>query len=71
MITVFLVKRVLDRGPERKESNETVLGLVIIIILISYIIFILLIMENHPSRNQEQNSTDRDLRFGEICDNCF
>jgi hypothetical protein len=54
-------KRVLDRGPEQRESNLTVLCPLIIIILISYIIIYyiiikLLIMENHPSRNRKRNS---------------
>ncbi len=50
----FWFKRVLDRGPEERESKLTVLCLLIITILISYIIkyhiiIKLLIMENHPS----------------------
>ncbi len=69
----FLFKRVLDQGPEQRESKMTVLCPLIIIILISYIIIYyiiiyyiiiyyiiiyyiiikLLIMENHPSRNQK------------------
>jgi hypothetical protein len=44
-----LVKRVPGRGPEQRESEKTVLYLQIIIILISYIIIKLLIIENHPS----------------------
>jgi hypothetical protein len=56
-----LFKRVLDQGPEQRESNLTVLCLLIIIILISYIIIYyiiikLLIMENHSSRNWKPNS---------------
>jgi len=50
----FWFKWVLDQGPEQRESNWTVLCLLIIIILISYIIIKLLnklIMENHPSQN--------------------
>jgi hypothetical protein len=50
----FWFKRVLDRGPEQRESKLTVLCMLIIIILISYII--LLIMENYPSQNQKRNS---------------
>jgi hypothetical protein len=39
MAIVFLVKRVPGRGPEQRESGETVLYLlIVIIILISYII---------------------------------
>jgi hypothetical protein len=50
----FWFKQVLDRGPEQRESKLTVLCLLIIIKLISYItiyyiIIKLLIMENHPS----------------------
>jgi hypothetical protein len=37
----FWFKRVLDRGPEHRESKLTVLCLLIIIILISYIILLL------------------------------
>ncbi len=48
----FLVKRVPGRGPEQREPNIAVLCLLIIIILISYIIIKLLIMENHPSLNR-------------------
>ncbi len=56
-IVFFWFKRVLDWGPEQRESNLTVLSPLIIIILISYITIIkLLIMENHPSRNQKRNS---------------
>ncbi len=56
----FLFKRVLNQGPEWKESKLTVLCPLIIIILISYIIIYyiiikLLIMENHPSQNRKQN----------------
>ncbi len=54
----FLFKRVLDQGPEQRESKLTVLFPLIIIILISYIflyyiIIKLLIMENHPSWNRK------------------
>ncbi len=64
LITAFLVfwfKRILDRGPEQRESKLTVLCQVIIIILISYVIlyyFIikLLIMQSHPSRNRKSYS---------------
>ncbi len=57
----FWFKWVLDRGPEQRESKMTVFCLLIIIILISkitiyYIVIKLLIMENHPSRNQKLNS---------------
>ncbi len=52
----FWFKRVLDCGPEQRESKLTVLCLLIIIILISYIIIELLTMENHPSQNWKQNS---------------
>jgi hypothetical protein len=52
----FWFERVMDRGPEQRESNKTVLYLQIIKILISYIIIQLLIMKNHPSRNWKQNS---------------
>ncbi len=57
----FWFKRVLDRGPEQRESKLTVLCLLIIqklisYIIIYYIIFKLLIMETHPSRNQKRNS---------------
>ena len=50
----FLFKLVLDRGREQRESKLTVLCLLVIIILISYIIkyyiiIKLLIMENHPT----------------------
>jgi hypothetical protein len=50
----FWFMRVLDRGPEQRKSNLTVLCVLINIILISYIIINyiiinLLIMENHPS----------------------
>jgi hypothetical protein len=62
----FWLMWVLDRGPEWRESNLTVLCLLIFIILISYIIifytiFKLSIMENHPS----QNPTNKSLFF--IC----
>ncbi len=53
---VFWFKRVLDWGPEQRESNKTVLYPQIIIILISYIIIQLLIMENRQSRNWKRNS---------------
>jgi hypothetical protein len=43
-------------GPEQRESEKTVLYLQIVIILISYIIIKLLIIENHPSWNRKQNS---------------
>ncbi len=43
----FLFKRVLDRGPEQRESKMTVLCLLISIYL--YIIVKSLIMEKHPS----------------------
>jgi hypothetical protein len=49
-------KRVLDRGPEQRESKLIVLRQLIIIKLISYIIIKLLIMANHPSRNRKRNS---------------
>jgi len=48
--------QVLDRGPEQRESNLTVLCPPIIIISISYIIIKLLIMENHPTWDQKWNS---------------
>ncbi len=57
----FWFKRVPDSVPEQRESNLTVLYLLIIIILISYIIiksFNNLIMENHPSQNWKQNSKE-------------
>ncbi len=59
-LSFFWFKQVLDRGPEQRESKLTVLCLLIIIILIIkiiiyYIIIKLLIMENHPSRNQKRN----------------
>ncbi len=58
---LFWFNRVLDRSPEQRESKLTVLCPLIIIILINYItiyyiIIKLLIMENHPSRNQKRNS---------------
>jgi hypothetical protein len=58
----FWFKQVLDRGPEQRESKLTVLCPLIIRILISYIIiyyiiFKLLIMENHPSQNWKRNFT--------------
>jgi hypothetical protein len=61
--TVFVFLRVLDRGPEQRESKLTVLCPLIIIILISYIIIYhiivkLLIMENHPSLNQTWKSAE-------------
>ncbi len=46
MCVLFWLKRVLDRGPEHRESKMTVLCPLIIIILI---------MENHPSQNWKQN----------------
>ncbi len=52
----LLFKQVLDRGPEQKEPNVTVLYPHIIIILISSIIIKLLIMKNHPSRSRKRNS---------------
>jgi hypothetical protein len=57
----FSFKWVLDQGPEQRESKMTVLCPLITIILISYIIIYyiinkLLIMENHPIRNQKRNS---------------
>jgi hypothetical protein len=51
LITVFLVKRVPGQGLEQKEPDKAVLCPLIIIILITYIIFKFLIMENHPSQN--------------------
>ncbi len=51
-----MVKRVLGWGPEQREPNTAVLYSLIIMILISYIIIKLLIMENHPSRNGKRNS---------------
>ncbi len=59
----FGFKRVLDRGPEQRESKLTVLCPLIIMILISYIIIlyiiiILLFMENHPSQNRKWNSQE-------------
>jgi hypothetical protein len=59
----FLFLRVLDRGPEQRESKLTVLCLLIIIILtgfiiIFYVIIKLLIMENHPSLNQIWKSAE-------------
>jgi hypothetical protein len=59
----FWFKWVPDRGPEQRESNLTVLCVMIIIILISCIIIYyyqimkLLIMENHPSWNWKRSST--------------
>ncbi len=58
---VFWFMRVLDRGPEQRESILTVLCPLIIIIFINYIIIFyiiikLLIMENHPSQNRKWNS---------------
>ncbi len=50
----LLVKRVPGRGPEQRDPNKAVLCLLIIIILISYIIIKLLIIENHPSQNRKQ-----------------
>ncbi len=41
---------------QKKESNLTVLCLLIFIILIGYIIIKLSNMENHPSQNQKWNS---------------
>ncbi len=58
MFLFFLVKRVPGRGPEQRKFGKTVLYPLIIIILISYIIIKLLINENHPSRNQKQNSSE-------------
>ncbi len=49
-------KRVLDRGPEQRESKLIVLCQLIIIKLISSIIIKLLIMENDPSQNGKRNS---------------
>ncbi len=46
----------MDWGPEQRESNKNALYLQIIIIIISYIIIQLLIMENRPSRNWKRNS---------------
>jgi hypothetical protein len=64
----FGIKRVLERGPEQRESKLTVLCPLIIIILISYIIMYciiikLLIMENHPSRNGKRNSKEQCCHF--------
>ena len=42
---LFWFKRVLDRGPEQRESKMTVLCPLIIIILISYIIVSFIIMK--------------------------
>ncbi len=58
MTGFFWLKRVLDWGPEHRESKMTVLCPLIIIILTSYIIIYyiiikLLIMENHPSWNRK------------------
>ncbi len=58
LLSFFLVKRVPDQGAEQRESEKTVLYPQIIIILISYIIIKLLIMENHPSQNQKRNSLE-------------
>jgi hypothetical protein len=41
----FWFKRVLDRGPEQRESKMTVLCPLIIIILISYIIIYYIIIK--------------------------
>ncbi len=69
-INVFFVKRALDLGPDQRESNENVLCLLIIIILISYIITYitikLLIMENHPSQNWKQNSSSINIEAQNI-----
>ncbi len=47
----FLFKRVLDQGPEQRESKLTVLFPLIIIILISYIIIYYIIINNwEPSQ---------------------
>jgi formate-dependent nitrite reductase membrane component NrfD len=62
----FLVKQVPGQGPEQRESEKTVLYLQIIIILISYIIMKLLIIENHPSRNQKRNSGGNVLKLGAL-----
>ncbi len=67
----ILFKRVLDRGPEQRESKMTVLCPLIIIILIGYIIIYyiiikLLIIENHKSRNRKQNYRLHVLRFQRI-----
>ncbi len=64
--TFFWFNRVLDRGPEQRESKLTVLSPLNIIILISfiiiyYIIIKLLIMENHPSQNWKRNSLLKSL----------
>jgi hypothetical protein len=67
---VFLVKRVLDLGPDQRESNENVLCLLIIIILISYIITYitikLLIVENHPSQNWKRNCSSINIEAQNI-----
>jgi len=45
LVHVFLFKWVLDRGPEQRESKLTVLCLLIIIMLISYIIMYYIIIK--------------------------
>ncbi len=51
MIVIFFwFKRVLDRGPELRESKLTVLCPLIIITLISYIIIYLIINYGEPSQ---------------------
>jgi hypothetical protein len=44
--SVFLLKQVPGRGPDQRESGKTVLYLLIIIKLISYIIIYLLIFSH-------------------------
>ncbi len=53
---IFLLSGSQDEAQGQRESEKTVLYLQIIIILISYIIIKLLIIENHPSQNWKWNS---------------
>ncbi len=56
----FLVKRVLGRGPERREPNEAVLCLLIIIVLISsyYILLLNFLMINYGEPSQPKLETE-------------
>jgi hypothetical protein len=53
----FWFKRVLDRGPEQRESKLTVLCLLIIIILISYIVIYYIII-NYGELSQPKPETE-------------
>jgi hypothetical protein len=55
----FWFKRVLDQGPEQRESNLTVLCLLIIIILISYIIIYYIINCGEPSQPKPEPEPPR------------